>query len=345
MLKQEYENRGLTGLSNVGNSCYLNSCMQILSHTYELSHFLKDGNYKNKLNKKHDSVLLLEWDKLRKLMWSENCTVAPMGFTQAVKKVASLKGQDIFSGYNQNDLPEFLIFLIDCFHSALMREVEMNIKGKTTNKQDEMAIKCFNMMKKMFKKEYSEMIDIFYGIHVTKIKSIKNNEILNMIPEPFSMIDAPIPKINKKSITIFDCMDFYCKMERMEGENAWYNEKTKEKEDIDKGIRFWSLPNVLMINLKRFDYTGKKLRQNISTPIHNVDFSKYIEGYNKKSYIYDLYAICNHSGGVLGGHYTAIVKNANNKWYLYNDTVVNEINENKIITPSAYCFFYRKVKK
>ena len=35
MLKSEYENKGLTGLSNVGNTCYLNSCMQILSHTYE----------------------------------------------------------------------------------------------------------------------------------------------------------------------------------------------------------------------------------------------------------------------------------------------------------------------
>ena len=29
-----------------------------------------------------------------------------------------LKGQDIFTGFNQNDLPEFLIFIIDCFHNA-----------------------------------------------------------------------------------------------------------------------------------------------------------------------------------------------------------------------------------
>ena len=46
MLKSEYENKGLTGLSNVGNTCYLNSCMQILSHTYELSNFLNDETYK-----------------------------------------------------------------------------------------------------------------------------------------------------------------------------------------------------------------------------------------------------------------------------------------------------------
>ena len=31
-----YKDKGLTGLANVGNTCYLNSCMQIISHTYEL---------------------------------------------------------------------------------------------------------------------------------------------------------------------------------------------------------------------------------------------------------------------------------------------------------------------
>ena len=37
---EKYMNKGLTGLANVGNSCYINSCMQIISHTYELNEFL-----------------------------------------------------------------------------------------------------------------------------------------------------------------------------------------------------------------------------------------------------------------------------------------------------------------
>ena len=45
----------------------------------------------------------------------------------------------------------------------------------------------------------------------------------------------------------------------------------------------------------------------------------------------------------MGGHYTSFVKNANGKWYHYNDTNVSEVNMlNQIITPKAYCFFYRK---
>jgi ubiquitin C-terminal hydrolase len=58
--------------------------------------------------------------------------------------------------------------------------------------------------------------------------------------------------------------------------------------------------------------------------------------------MYDLYGICNHVGGTMGGHYTAYIKNSNGKWYHFNDTVVSEIQESHIITPNAYCFFYRK---
>ncbi len=45
----KYCNRGLSGLANVGNSCYLNSCMQVLSHTYEFNDFLNKGEKKKRL--------------------------------------------------------------------------------------------------------------------------------------------------------------------------------------------------------------------------------------------------------------------------------------------------------
>jgi ubiquitin C-terminal hydrolase len=53
-----------------------------------------------------------------------------------VQKIAQIKGLDIFTGFNQNDLPEFLIFVIDCFHNALAREVNMTIEGEMKDEKD-----------------------------------------------------------------------------------------------------------------------------------------------------------------------------------------------------------------
>ena len=104
----KYKDKGLTGLANVGNSCYINSCMQILSHTYELNDLL-DVISAKKINNNIEAVVFVEWNKLRQMIWSENCTIAPWGFVKAVQKVAKEKKIEIFTGFAQNDVTEFLL--------------------------------------------------------------------------------------------------------------------------------------------------------------------------------------------------------------------------------------------
>jgi ubiquitin carboxyl-terminal hydrolase 8 len=345
---KEYEDKGLTGLVNIGNTCYLNSCMQVLSHTYELNFFLKNGEYKEKLNKVVDSIVLLEWDKLREIMWTNNCTVAPHGFVNAIRKVAKIKNRDIFTGYAQNDLQEFLLFIIDCLHNSLARVVDIKISGITCNETDELAKTCYTMIKDLYNKEYSEILGIFFGIHVSEISNVDTNKSLSLRPEPFSVLSLSIPDNNQDNnndpISIYQCFDKYCEKELMDGENQWFNEKKNIKETVNRGIIFWSLPEILIIDLKRWNGYNKKNNILIETPLKNVDFSKYIKGYNKETYIYDLYGVCNHHGNISGGHYTANIKNANGKWHKYNDSQVIEINETQIITQQAYCFFYRKIQ-
>jgi ubiquitin C-terminal hydrolase len=338
-----YENRGLSGLANLGNTCFINSCLQVLSHTYELNDFLEKKTYIKKLNNKYDSALLLEWDNLRQLLWEKNCIISPNKFITTIQKVAKIKERDLFTGYSQNDLPEFLLFLIDCFHNSLSREINMTITGKIENDTDKIAKICFEMVKNMYSKDYSEIWNIFYAVHVSEIISLETKKQLKITPEPFFMIDLPIP-LNNKSPTLIDCFDLYVEGEVLSGENGWTNNEGK-KEDIIKKISFWSLPNILVIDFKRFNSRNQKNQIFITFPFENLDLSNYVIGYKKNSYVYDLYGVCNHSGNVLGGHYTSYVKNANNKWYHFNDTIISEIPDNNlssIISPRAYCLFYRK---
>jgi ubiquitin C-terminal hydrolase len=320
--------------------------MQILSHTYELSSFLsnENGKYKKLLKKIPDSVVLLEWDKLREMLWASNCTIAPHGFIKTVRHVARLKQRDLFMGYQQNDIQEFLLFIIDCFHTALSREVDMQITGESINDIDNLAVTAYKMMQNTYKKDYSDMLNIFYGIHVSQITNVETNTVMSMTAEPFSVISLSIPE-DKFNPSLFDCLDLYCDSEVLSGENAWFNDKTGKTETAKRNIIFWSLPNIMIIDLKRSKLNNKKLHTLVNIPMENVDFSKYVKGYNSASYIYELYGVCNHSGGGGGGgHYFAFIKNANGKWYSFNDTIVNEIQSDKVISAMSYCLFYRKKK-
>ena len=366
----EYNNKGITGLANLGNTCFINACIQCISHTYELNDFLSkgDGEYKKHLNNKPESVLLVEWDDLRKLMWSQNCVISPGRFINTIQRIAKITNRDLFTGWSQNDLPEFLLFLFDSFHSALTREVIMDIKGNIKTKKDEMGKACYEMMKTQYTKDYSEFLNIFFGIHVSVLTPVVekpkqltcNSEDLNYLslrPEPYMLIHLPIPskeEINirntDKNVTLFDCFNKQCECEILEGDNAWFNEKENKKQNVNKRLLFWSLPNIMIIDIKRFitsmNGRSKKNQQFIDIPINNVDFSKYVEGYAKETYVYDLYAICNHHGQIDGGHYSATIKTSNGKWYNFNDTQVTEIlvNDNIISGNTPYCLFYRKKK-
>jgi ubiquitin C-terminal hydrolase len=337
---EKYNNKGLTGLANLGNTCFINTCIQILSNTYELNEIL-DGEYKKRLKNKHESILTIEWDNLRKMMWSSNCIISPGKFIKTIQQIARIKDIEMFTGYAQNDLPEFLLFIIDCFHTSLSREVNMTINGEIANDTDKLAVSCFNMVKNMYAKEYSEIWNLFYGIHVSQIISLENDIVLSSTPEPYFTINLSIP--DNKVVNLIECFDLYVNGETLEGENAWYNSEIGKKQNVQKKIIFWSMPTILVIDLKRFNNKEQKNQKMVTFPLENLNLSKYVIGYKKNNYIYDLYGICNHSGSTHGGHYTAFVKNANGKWYHFNDTDVKEItNLDCLITTKAYCLFYRK---
>jgi ubiquitin carboxyl-terminal hydrolase 8 len=339
------EPKGMVGLSNLGNTCFLNSCVQVLNHTYEL-HFLVDSKIKSNLINVNipDSIILKEWNDLRELMWSGNGTVSPNRFINTVQHIAGKKDRDIFTGWLQNDITEFLLFVIDCIHNSISRKITMKINGNPENQTDKLAIACYQLLQTTYSNDYSEIMDLFYGIYITSISSSDNKTTHSLKPEHYFVLDLQIFTRDGICNSIYDCMDLFVSPEPMTGENAWMNDATGEKEDILKGVSFWSFPKILVITFKRFSPNGsQKINNVIQFPLENLNLSKYVKGYNPNSYVYDLFGVCNHMGNVAGGHYTAFVKNLTGQWIHYNDNVVEIVEDpNIIISPMAYCLFYRK---
>lgn len=342
----EKQINGICGLANLGNTCFLNSCLQVLNQTHELN-ILNSVKIKSNIP---DSVFLKEWIDLKNIMSQGNIQnigiVSPNRFIHVVQQIAQIKNNLLFTGWSQNDLSEFLLLWMDCVHTSISRKIAIKIEGSPANEKDNMAIQCYKYLQEIYAKEYSELYDLFYGMYMTTIYDKNNVKVLSMKAEHFFILDLQLFSMNNGNQTVFhdiyQIFDNYVDREYMFGENAWYNSKTDKKEDIHKTITFWNLPKILVISLKRFATDGKrKLQHLIQFPLENLNLSKYVKGYQSKKYIYDLYAVCNHFGGVEGGHYTAFVKCSNN-WLHFNDTSVEKIDLSRIVSPSAYCLFYRK---
>ena len=383
----KYHDKGYTGLANLGNTCFLNSCMQALNHTYELHEVLDSSKLDTNMKKGlADTEIMKEWNELRDIMWKHNGVITPNKFVNNVHRVATIKKREIFTGWSQNDMPEFLLFIIEAFHNSVSRPVSIQITGNIESDTDKLAVKCYEMLKQVYSKEYSEIMELFYGIYVSEIRSMDSKTVHSVHPEHFFVLDLPIPSNSSGSeatsgvrlgpnssslrsseatfgvrlgpngtqnISITNCFDDYVHVEHLHGDNAWYNEETKQRENIQKRIVFWNLPKILIITLKRFSPDGRhKIDKLVDFPLDNLDLSKYVYGYNRSQYNYELYAICNHIGNTYMGHYTAFVKNAKNEWLHYNDNQVEMISQKgdendikkKIVTPMAYCLFYRKKK-
>ena len=247
------DTKGLTGLKNLGNTCFLNSCLQILKHTYGMTDILKTSRRNNIV----DSVLLTEWINLEKILWNNNTIVSPDRFVSSVQYVAKTISIALFTGWSRKDMPEFLLFMIECIHNSISRPVKITIKSIQQNNTDKNAMLCYKLIQEYYEKVYSEIMDLFYAIHLSEIISFDTLEVLSTKPEFFFILDLPIPKI-KNRITLFDCFNELSRNELLDGANSWYNETSKKYQKVYKKRTFWSLLKVLVITLNRFSPCGTK---------------------------------------------------------------------------------------
>ncbi|KAA3460023.1 ubiquitin carboxyl-terminal hydrolase 9-like isoform X1 [Gossypium australe] len=194
-----------------------------------------------------------------------------------------------------------------------------------------------------------------------KEKELYDSSYLKDIPEVYKA-GLAAKKTRQEAISLSSCLDAFLIEEPLGPDDMWqvlkacsngfqmimYCPRCKEHRQAIKKLDLWMLPEIIVFHLKRFTY-GRYLKNKIDTfvnfPIHDLDLSKYVMSKDGQSYLYELYAISNHYGGLGGGHYTAYAKLIDeNRWYHFDDSHVSAVNESDIKTSAAYLLFYKRVR-
>ncbi|QIX01091.1 hypothetical protein AMS68_006608 [Peltaster fructicola] len=151
----------------------------------------------------------------------------------------------------------------------------------------------------------------------------------------------------KHGIALKDCFSETGKREKLSEDNAWYCNRCKELRQATKTLEIWTLPDILVLHLKRFGGNRRfndKIDVLVDYPVEGLELDNVVglkeEG---KDYVYDLFAIDNHYGGTGGGHYTAQAKSfIDGSWYDYNDSSCTKLGEAPKRSAAAYLLFYRR---
>ena len=126
----------------------------------------------------------------------------------------------------------------------------------------------------------------------------------------------------KSGITLDECLTETSKSETLSEDNPWYCSNCKEMRRATKTLDIWTVPDILIIHLKRFSGFRSfrdKIDDKVDFPVEGLDLRGKVGFPEDKSLIYDLFAVDNHYGGLGGGHYTATAQNFFDKqWYDYN---------------------------
>jgi ubiquitin C-terminal hydrolase len=309
---------GHSGLTNLGNTCYLNAALQILSHIHELNEYL--GQIKQ-LNRINDSVLTIEWISLYKLIWSQNCIISPNRFVSKIKELTQSNNTK-FCNFEQNDSNEYFYFMLECIHNSLNKidQSEPIKLNKTNNPELNKEIDIYE----------SKDCSIIHSLFTSFLKYTYVNKETNIIEftkyEPHYMIELSIPLVD--NISIEDCIKHTFQEETLD--TLWHDEKTNEKKQLSKTTEFGYYPNILVVHFKRW------IKMNKNKQIVHFNETLHLE---EK---YELFGIINHEGNIFGGHYFSYIKK--NNWFVFNDTNISQIQMQDIVSDKNYCLFYRKIK-
>lgn len=244
--------RALVGLKNLGNTCYMNACIQCLSHTFELSSVfrrIEDSDLNKTSVVGSRGVLATEFANLIRRIWSSppNSVEIPSSLKKQIGKL-----NETFAGFAQQDSQELLRFLLDGLHEDLNRvrqkpkwyELE-DIDGESDEQKAERYWQ-YNV-----ERNSSPVGDLFAGQLMSELvcgRCQRRSTCFDPCWDVSVQLDARVSACRLEA-----CLDAFVAPEVLKGDDSIYCARCKKLTTQRKTLAFSRLPRVLVVHLKRFE--------------------------------------------------------------------------------------------
>ena len=328
----------LTGLMNLGNTCYINTCLQILIHcTPFISKFLEMSN-KMFQKKIRPSPISDAFYELLIQIYENNNQIDYIDPNIFVEKMTSLHRH--FYGNQQHDAQEFCRFLLQDFNCEL-NEVEnpSSYRNEIAYNKDKRQM-FINYKNDCLSKENSFITDLFIGYFSFEytcecgFKEYSFSQFLDLPVQMdpgfhrFDLLQMLKNTFKKKSIVDM-------------AENCAVCNRTSHKTEM---MRIASLPQILIISLQRINPDNGKKNNSPVNFTESMDLTQIIDTDISDNYssIYNLFAVTNHVGEINTGHYFSYIK-IGNIWFCFEDIRVYKIGPHIDLTSKEiYTLFYMR---
>jgi ubiquitin C-terminal hydrolase len=178
---------GNCGLQSIGNTCYMNSILQSISHPKDFVEYFISGKYADSLVSNKEKLSII-FGSLLKGLWSDNFKfIPPLKMKQVIDPQSKY-----FGGTDQQDSHEFLMFLLDSLHEDLHKMTNQlllqNLDGDGSNDKEISQL----MWEKHKSRNDSIVVDLFHGLLRSKLTCSECQKTVVSF-EPFNSLSISLP--------------------------------------------------------------------------------------------------------------------------------------------------------